>query len=282
MNEPLVSICLPVKNGMSNHNVQNITLKEVLDQLSTQTYKNYEIIISDNCSTDGTLELIERYKKTNDKIKFYVQKKEISWAENFKFVMSKATGKYIKWNSADDLISNNFIEENVKFLENNEDYVFSASKFFFSKSMNDPHINNLNEDTYNRIKKFFIIRSVSHNLFFGLIRRDYLVKTTDISKNYLSIDWIINLELLLHGKFKTIEKGYMILGTNGMSRQKNFIKNKIYSYKIIYKILPLFELTKILNSKIFLNSKLNFIQKIHIFLICLKLNFFFLLKYKLN
>jgi len=72
----------------------------------------------------------------------------------------------------------------------------------------------------------------------------------------------------------------MILGTNGMSRQKNFLKNKVYNNKLVYKVLPLFELTKILTYKIFCDRKLNIFQKLHVFLICVKLNFLFLLKYK--
>ena len=56
MNSPLVSICIPTYNGEKY-------LKECLDSCIDQTFKNYEIIICDDCSSDGTIKIIEEYAK---------------------------------------------------------------------------------------------------------------------------------------------------------------------------------------------------------------------------
>ena len=65
---PLVSICLPVKNGLSRNNIQKIKFKNVLDSIFEQTYSNIEIIISNNASNDKTLQFLKKYLKKKKKI----------------------------------------------------------------------------------------------------------------------------------------------------------------------------------------------------------------------
>ena len=169
--EPLVSICLPIKNGLSKENDHYIKLPEVLNCIFKQTYKNIEVIISDNCSTDKTNDYLESYLINKKNVKYFKQENEISWAENFKFVLSKASGKYIKWIACDDIISEDYIFQNVKFLEDNDDYIFSSSKFFFDKNQKNIIKNNLDGSLGERIIGFFKICKVSHNLFYGLIKK---------------------------------------------------------------------------------------------------------------
>lgn len=280
---PLVSICLPVKNGLSRSNMQKIEFKNVLDSIFKQTYTNFEVIISNNASTDRTLEFIKKYLKGKKKNYFlFNHSKEMSWAENFKFSLSKTRGKYIKWIASDDIISNNFIENNVNFLEKNDNYVFSSSVFFFDKKKKIPYKNNLEGNLYERIKYFFKIKSFSHNLFYGLIRKKNALKTTNLANDYFAMDWIFNLELLYQGKFRTIDKGFMIFGTNGMSRQKNHLNKKEYNSNIVHQLFPLYELAKIIIKKSFKSSDLNFNQKFDIFWECITLNIKHIYRYKIS
>lgn len=281
MKNPLVSICLPVRNSKDNKNSQNITIEKVLNNLVNQTYKNIEIIISDNCSEDGTFEIIKKFEKKYNFIHIFRQEKKISWAENFEFTQSKAKGDYFKWNACDDLISLDFIEKNVKFLEKNHDYTFSSSKSFFETSMINPNKIILDGNLYERIKFFFKVRSICHNVFYSLIRTKSFKNVTSISYDYLGIDWIVCLDLLFLGKFRTIDDGYMIFGTNGMSKKKRFVDRDSYTKKVIYNFFPFFELSKILIFKSLKANDLSFFQKIHIIIINLKLNFYFILKYRL-
>ena len=126
--KPLVSIGLPVKDGFLNHPKDNINLPKSLNALLNQSYKNLEIIISNNCSKDDTESYLEKIIKTDKRIKFFNQETELSWAENYKFVLDNSKGKYFRWNAADDFISQDYIEHNVNFLENNQDYISSSSK----------------------------------------------------------------------------------------------------------------------------------------------------------
>lgn len=288
--KPLVSIGIPVKNGFANRYLGNdfiysendIDLAKALDAIINQSYTNLEIIISNNGSTDETYSFLEKISKEDKRIKIFNQQPQILPLENFQFVLNNSTGKYFKWNAADDLISKDYIEHNVNFLENNLNYANSSSKFWFENDKNKIYSHNLDKDLYNRLKDFFKIRFVSHNIFFGLARREILIKTVDRSKDYLAIDWMTDLDLLLRGRFKTIEKGYIVIGAKGFSKSNNFLKRKRYNNKIIYKILPFYEMTKDLLKKIFFLRELSIFQKISIFFSCVKINLSFVKKHKMN
>ena len=74
-NNPLVSIGMPVFNGMSGSLKNKINLHRSLQSILQQSYKNLEIIISDNCSNDETANIIKKYLKKDKRIIFYKQKK---------------------------------------------------------------------------------------------------------------------------------------------------------------------------------------------------------------
>ena len=287
---PLVSIGIPVKNGFANrylgtdfiYSENDIDLAKALDAIINQSYTNLEIIISNNGSTDETYSFLEKISKEDKRIKIFNQQPQILPLENFQFVLNNSTGKYFKWNAADDLISKDYIEHNVNFLENNLNYANSSSKFWFENDKNKIYSHNLDKDLYNRLKDFFKIRFVSHNIFFGLARREVLIKTVDRSKDYLAIDWMTDLDLLLRGRFKTIEKGYIVIGAKGFSKANNYLKRKRYNNKIIYNILPFYEMTKDLLKKIIFLKDLSIFQKISIFFSCVKINLSFVKKHKMN
>ena len=276
--EPLISIGLPVKDGFKNKSTDEINIKKTLNSILNQTYKNLEIVISNNCSIDETNKFLDNISKTDHRIKLFNQTKEISWAENYKFVLEKSSGKYFKWNAADDLISNDYIKENLFFLENNLDYICSSSKFFYENNKNKIYKFNLEENLYSRLKGFFKIRHISHNILYSLFRKEVMNKTVDISKDYWAVDWIFDLDLLINGKFKTLNEGFVMYGTKGMSRQKNFILRNVYKKKFIYKILPFYELMKNLFLKTFLLRELTFFEKISIYFTSLKINLYFFKK----
>ena len=112
--KPLISIGLPVYN-------MHKTLARSLDSIINQTYKNLEIIISDNCSNDGSYELCCQYQKKDSRIKLYRQFNTISAKKNFNFVLKLAKGEYFAWQASDDYRSldclevflNNILKENV-------------------------------------------------------------------------------------------------------------------------------------------------------------------------
>ncbi len=93
---PRLSIGLPVYNGETY-------LIESLDSLFSQSYEDFELIISDNASTDGTADICRRYAKQDPRIHFIRQSRNIGLAPNHNFVFQEARGELFKWASHDDL-----------------------------------------------------------------------------------------------------------------------------------------------------------------------------------
>lgn len=103
---PLISVGIPTYNNPRG-------LERVLENLTRQTYKNLEIIVSDNC-TDGEngvyVESILRYFSEKDsRVSFYRQPSNIL-AENFTFLLHKAKAEYFMWAADDDYRESDFIE----------------------------------------------------------------------------------------------------------------------------------------------------------------------------
>lgn len=272
--EPLVSIGIPVKNGFANKSEKDINLEKAIYSILNQSYTNLEIVISNNNSNDGTNIFLEKISKNDKRIKIYNQSPEIFINENFAFVLNKASGKYFKWNGADDILSSDFIEKNVEFLENNLDYSFSSSKFCFENKKDKIYINNLNENLYSRLKKFINIRFESHNMFHGLIRKENLPIAKSCS-NSLGHDWATCIGLLTIGKFKTIDEGHITFGEKGISKSKNFFKYEWHTRRKIYTIIPFYEFTRWFFKLVFFLKLLSYSEKIILYFMCIKLNLSF-------
>ncbi len=99
---PKVSIGLPVYNGES-------FLDEALSSLRGQTFKDFELIISDNASTDSTADIIARHAAVDSRIKYVRQPENIGASENFLFVLSKARAELFMWAAHDDVWEENWL-----------------------------------------------------------------------------------------------------------------------------------------------------------------------------
>ena len=100
---PKVSIGLPVFNG------QNY-LREALDSLLGQTFRDFELIVSDNASTDATAEIVRTYEQSDPRIRYFRQATNIGVGGNFLFVLHQSRGEMFMWASHDDVWSSNWLE----------------------------------------------------------------------------------------------------------------------------------------------------------------------------
>ena len=120
-----ISIILPTFN--SENYVKN-TLQSIL----SQNYKNYELIIIDNISTDNTINIINSYKK---KIKLkIIQKKTKNLAEALNIGINESSGEFIARIDADDLVRKKRFSKRVAFLERNTDYDIVGTNAFRFKN----------------------------------------------------------------------------------------------------------------------------------------------------
>ena len=106
MSNFLISICIPVYNGKQY-------IDKCIDSCLAQTYQNFELIICDDCSTDGTVDYIKSKFNGNEKIKLFQNSKNLGLVGNWNETLSHANGEYIKWLFQDDWIEQNALEEFV-------------------------------------------------------------------------------------------------------------------------------------------------------------------------
>lgn len=100
---PSVSIGLPVYNGIPY-------VKELIDSLLAQSFGDFEIIISDNSSTDGTGELCRDYAAHDSRVKYFRLDQNIGLIPNFNRVFELSTAPYYKWTAHDDLYEPGYLE----------------------------------------------------------------------------------------------------------------------------------------------------------------------------
>lgn len=99
-------------------------IKEQIESILNQTYKNIQLIISDDCSTDKTREILKQYEQ-NEKIKIFYQEKNLGYVKNFEFLLKNVENKLYMLSDQDDVWKKEKIEKSVEKLQNeNLDLVF--------------------------------------------------------------------------------------------------------------------------------------------------------------
>ncbi|MCI8490045.1 MAG: glycosyltransferase [Lachnospiraceae bacterium] len=115
---PLVSVCIPAYNNAAY-------IKETIDSILNQTYRNFELIICDDRSGDNTVEVIKAIK--DERITLYKNEKNLGMAGNWNNCLQKCNGEFIKLICADDLLAKNCLEQEVRALRRNPTAVFVSS-----------------------------------------------------------------------------------------------------------------------------------------------------------
>ena len=112
---PLISVGIPTYN-------RSVGILRTLNSIWAQQYPNLEVVISDNCSTDDTQEVIQQVSKEHPEIKFHHQKTNIGMIANFEFVLRKSNGKYFMWVADDDALEAGVLLKYVAYLETHPAY----------------------------------------------------------------------------------------------------------------------------------------------------------------
>jgi glycosyltransferase involved in cell wall biosynthesis len=112
---PLVSIGIPTFNGSK-------TIAQAIKSVLRQSYRNIELVISDNASEDETEIICQRFCEVDDRIKYIRQRKNQGAILNFLTVVEKASGIFFMWLGDDDVLDEDYIYECLKVLINNPEY----------------------------------------------------------------------------------------------------------------------------------------------------------------
>lgn len=125
--EEMVSIVIPVYNASKY-------IKDTIESINKQTYKNYEAIFIDDFSTDNSLEIIKKYQKNNNKIKIIKLKKHRGAPIARNVGIRNAKGRYLSFIDADDILIKNKIEMQVNFIKkNNYEFTYGAFRYMNDK-----------------------------------------------------------------------------------------------------------------------------------------------------
>jgi hypothetical protein len=118
---PRVSIGVAVYNG-------GRFVAETLDSLLAQTYRDFELIICDNCSTDRTEEICRSYVDRDPRVRYHRNAENIGAPRNFNLAFTLSRGEYFKWSGADDLCARDMLERCIAILDQRSNVVLAYPK----------------------------------------------------------------------------------------------------------------------------------------------------------
>jgi glycosyltransferase involved in cell wall biosynthesis len=220
LGEPTVSIALPVFNGER-------FLGQTLDALLAQSYPDFELIICDNASDDGTREICESYASRDDRVRYLRSEINRGAAWNYNRGLDAAVGRYFKWSSHDDVCAPTYLERCVEVLDRaSESVVLAYPKTVLIDGEGrfvGPYEDGLDlrDPTPHRRLRALIRNLVMSNAIFGLIRREALERTRGHG-TYVSADYILLAELALQGQFWEIPEPLFLRREHPlMSRRAN-------------------------------------------------------------
>ena len=200
-NNPRLSIGLPVFNGEKY-------LRQAIDSILAQTYQNFELIISDNASTDGTEKICREYLKKDSRIKYYRNRSNLGATLNWNNVFKLSTGVYFKWVAHDDMMEPEFLSKCINVLEQDPSIILCHSKNAIINE-HDKLVGRYDLGTivdsqkpHDRLSQLLLKKGVPW-LIFGVFRRDALSKSP-LFKGYIGSDWNLLTEISLIGRIYEI------------------------------------------------------------------------------
>lgn len=201
---PLVSIGLPIYNGAK-------FVRQAFDSILAQTFVDFELIVSDNASTDDTYQICEEYAAKDGRIRLFRNELNMGATFNYNRVFELARGKYFRHAAHDDLLAPTNIERCVEVLEANPNVVLCYPRmqridehgtpidsFQDSLDIRDP-------DPVRRWVRFHQLCNDCSmcDPVFGLFRCSMLAQTPVLG-NFISADMILLSEAALHGEIHEV------------------------------------------------------------------------------
>lgn len=205
-----IDILLPTYNGGKY-------LKEQIDSILNQSYKDIRLIISDDCSKDTTLQILEEYKQKDDRIEIYVQKENLGVVKNIEFLLRKVENTLYMLADQDDIWLPMKVEKSLETLQKeNADLVFGDLEVVDEK-LNTIYPSFGNFMLLNRkINKYIDSYKVNYlyNCVTGctiLSKKEFIKKILPIPNDskYLIHDHWIGIVMALKGKLAYMPEKYI-------------------------------------------------------------------------
>jgi glycosyltransferase involved in cell wall biosynthesis len=207
---PRVSIGMPVYNAER-------FLAGTLDTILAQSFRDFELIISDNGSTDRTARICRDYASRDSRICYFRHEVNRGAAWNFNYVLSLARGEFFKWNSYDDRLASDFLEKCVAVLDRTPAAVLCLSKYVDVDANGEPSRARSPQGAWlSRPHERFreLVPSARCVEVFSLIRLAVLRQTPGIAPYAIS-DNVLIVELALLGVFAEVPEVLFFHGRHG-------------------------------------------------------------------
>lgn len=198
---PKVSIGLPVYNG------ENF-VREAIDSILSQTFEDFELIISDNASVDQTEEICRAFAAQDERVRYFRNQENVGASRNFTRVFELASGEYFKWAAHDDVCLPDFLSRCVEVLDQDPSVVLCQSRAASigadGEIIRQWEINPELGSAYPH-QRFKEILAIGEEIYFvwGLIRRNILAKTPLLG-SYVGHDRPLLSGLSLLGRIQQI------------------------------------------------------------------------------
>ncbi|MBS0523472.1 MAG: glycosyltransferase family 2 protein [Proteobacteria bacterium] len=215
---PRLSIGLPVYNGEA-------FLSQTLDHLLAQTFRDFEIIISDNASTDGTAQICREFANQDARIRYLRNDRNLGSVANFNRAFALSAAPLFKWAAHDDLHHRDYLEACVRLLDADDNTVLAHTGTAFIGEDGKTFPFDADSGTYTDPKtgvrqtpdspaigdspiaaaRFWQVLSHARwgSHMFGVIRREALLRT-HLQHDFAGGDRAMLAELALVGRFRAV------------------------------------------------------------------------------
>ena len=195
---PEVSIGMPVYNGAQ-------LLECALKSLLHQSFQDFELIISDNASTDATSDICQRFAREDRRIRYVRQARNVGAAGNFTYVLGQAQAPYFMWAAHDDVWEPAFIAANYEVLSTCPDVVLSVSQVAFVNAQGEA-VDMGPTGTYPLLDSprqnvlHYLSDPAQNSRYYGLHRTEVLRQCTRNVRCMWADDWLVMARTLKFGK----------------------------------------------------------------------------------
>jgi glycosyltransferase involved in cell wall biosynthesis len=221
---PLISIGVPVYNGQRY-------IRQALDSLLAQDYENFELIISDNASTDETPRICLEYAARDKRIRYHRNEYNMGAVWNFNRVFELSSGEYFMWAGSDDYFDRRYLRSCLNVLSSSETIVLVGTVCQSIDSETDKLLfidHGFSTAGLSPRERFMKYKSTIHAgkhigaIFYGLWKRSLTAGIKPIRK-VVGCDHILLAEFCFEGEFVTIPEKLMVKRWGGasLSHKKN-------------------------------------------------------------
>lgn len=196
---PRVTLAMPVYNGET-------FIETAIESILSQSFADFELVITDNASTDKTEAICSRLARLDPRIRYFRNARNLGAAANYNRGYELGRGKFLKWCAHDDFISKNYLEFAVRALEQNPDAVLAYGPSQMVDAAGAPapaeSATLTGIDGPNSSLRFMrVVRTGgSCGAIFGVFRRDALARSL-LHRPYYSSDRALLAEMALLGRF---------------------------------------------------------------------------------